>query len=317
MADFKPDDGRPRNAGEGAVGGPPQGAGRPAAPPADVEERARLIDRVARLEQVDPAQLADVADRLGPAAGETSLAELSGRLERAVPLLQVACRNRLPVGRLFEVASEAGLDVGQLARTMEQLERRGPALPAEGPGRLLEEAVSVLCTGRLTDDGFREWLMDWWRHDAPRANGRVRRLPVEGDDLHDETWLKAWAARAQFDPLRSTMAQWARGIFHNATTDEARSPWHARKQDRPEALGGMADPADGPPELSAGREDQGRCADALARLGEPDRELLLWKFRDGLSQKEIAERVGRSNSWVSLRLQKVYGRLRKLLGDQR
>jgi RNA polymerase sigma-70 factor (ECF subfamily) len=169
----------------------------------------------------------------------------------------------------------------------------------------------------MSDDGFREWLMDWWLKDGARAGRSVRGLPVEGDDLRDETWVKAWNARAQFDPRRSSLEHWARGILRHAGTDEARRPWHARNEGwAPEALDAVPDPADGPAELSAGREDRGRCADALARLGELDRKLLRWKFRDGLSQKEMAERVGKSNSWVSLRLQKVYGRLRKLLGDQ-
>ncbi|GIV09608.1 MAG: hypothetical protein KatS3mg019_1699 [Fimbriimonadales bacterium] len=55
---------------------------------------------------------------------------------------------------------------------------------------------------------------------------------------------------------------------------------------------------------------------ALARLSAEGRQLVEWSFGEGLSERAIAERVGKSKSWVHKRLGALVAQLRGLLlGD--
>ncbi len=66
-------------------------------------------------------------------------------------------------------------------------------------------------------------------------------------------------------------------------------------------------------------EERVLCAQvraALARLPERERCLIEWYYGEGLSERAIAKRVGKSKSWVHKRLGALVARLRGLLlGD--
>jgi len=56
--------------------------------------------------------------------------------------------------------------------------------------------------------------------------------------------------------------------------------------------------------------------EALGRLSAEERQLVAWYFGEGLSEREIAKRVGRSKTWVHKQLGAIVGKLRGfLLGD--
>ncbi|MGY0499183.1 SigB/SigF/SigG family RNA polymerase sigma factor [Nocardia sp. FBN12] len=64
-------------------------------------------------------------------------------------------------------------------------------------------------------------------------------------------------------------------------------------------------------------EDTITVAPLLARLAPEDRQLLIWRFYDSLSQGEIAERLGVSQMSVSRKLTRLLGGLRaEAIGEQ-
>ena len=59
----------------------------------------------------------------------------------------------------------------------------------------------------------------------------------------------------------------------------------------------------------------GQVREALACLREGDCELLKWYFEEGLSERAIAERMGKSKTWVHNRLTGLIQQLREWLGE--
>lgn len=78
-----------------------------------------------------------------------------------------------------------------------------------------------------------------------------------------------------------------------------------------ESSAGVADPL----EWLLGQERRQQVRRAVAQLPPRDREILMLKYGDGLSYRELAERLGLSLSAVEARLHRARGRLRCLLAD--
>ncbi len=68
-----------------------------------------------------------------------------------------------------------------------------------------------------------------------------------------------------------------------------------------------------PLEWLIGRERREQVRRAVAELPARDREILMLKYGDGLSYRELCERLGISHSAVEARLHRARGRLRQLL----
>lgn len=62
-------------------------------------------------------------------------------------------------------------------------------------------------------------------------------------------------------------------------------------------------------------ERQGLVREALARLGDQDREILLLKYSENWTAAEIADRLGLRLPAVEARLHRARGRLRAALGE--
>lgn len=77
-----------------------------------------------------------------------------------------------------------------------------------------------------------------------------------------------------------------------------------------------ADGGAGPADLAAGRIDGEKLREALARLPESDREVVLLREAEGLTFKEVCEVTGLTRDTVRWRLARGLETLRKLLGVQ-
>ena len=120
---------------------------------------------------------------------------------------------------------------------------------------------------------------------------------------------RAWRRRRQLDPERGAARPWLFGIARNAALDEMR---------RRSRLAAM--PAD--PERTPAGESTGevaiRRADlraAFAQLSGRERELVALKFFAGLSNSEIAELIGVSESNAGTRLHRTIEKLRRACDD--
>lgn len=131
-------------------------------------------------------------------------------------------------------------------------------------------------------------------------------------DCVQETFVSAWRSRDRFDPERGSLPSWLLGIarhrVHDAYRSRARTP-QGRSGDTSE-LG--SDPSE--PDESAGLVERLLVADALQTLGDRPREVVELAFYSGLSQTEIAERLGLPLGTVKSDMRRALLRLRGVLG---
>jgi RNA polymerase sigma-70 factor, ECF subfamily len=137
-------------------------------------------------------------------------------------------------------------------------------------------------------------------------------LPDVAEDLTAETFLKVIRAAGRFDPERGRPKAWILTVARNVLGD-----WRRRARLRQYvALGTMHDliyEAPSPEERLLREEEVGRLLDAVATLGDADRELIGLRYGSGLDTAEVAQILGISEGSVRTRLWRVLGKLRGVL----
>lgn len=134
--------------------------------------------------------------------------------------------------------------------------------------------------------------------------------PHEAEDLAQEVFLTAYRKLAEFDPERP-LAPWLRSIALNLLRNHWRK-FRARPVGGNAELAGLLDQqiaADCGPE----REPllHGALRDCLERMDGPARELLHRRYGEEESVRELADRLQRGYSALTMQLH----RLRELLAD--
>ena len=160
-----------------------------------------------------------------------------------------------------------------------------------------------------SDDEFRQMYAATFASLLGYATRRVEQ-PADAADIVAETFLIAWRRRHEM-PGGAETRLWLYGVARRVLAN------HHRGHDRRERLGERLrrrlaavhpDPAAEVPERLAVR-------DALARLGDLDREVLTLTVWEGLEPREIAEVLGVGAAAVRTRLSRARARLRDLIGD--
>ncbi|MBA2347563.1 MAG: sigma-70 family RNA polymerase sigma factor [Solirubrobacterales bacterium] len=127
------------------------------------------------------------------------------------------------------------------------------------------------------------------------------------EDVTALAFERAYRRRGKFDPDRGSARSWLFGIARNAALDEL------RRRKRVATL--AFDPAAGPEPL-VGEEDgdpdrRVSVRAALQQLEPRERELIALKFHAGLSNAEIGELVGVSESNAGTKVHRAVTKLRK------
>jgi RNA polymerase sigma-70 factor (ECF subfamily) len=120
---------------------------------------------------------------------------------------------------------------------------------------------------------------------------------------------RAWSRRRQIDPERGSARAWLFGIARNAALDEMRRRSRlATLPEEPQQRSGES----GTGEVAIRRADLRRAFDGLTGR---ERELVALKFFAGLSNSEIAEVIGVSESNAGTRLHRTIEKLRRACDD--
>ena len=136
----------------------------------------------------------------------------------------------------------------------------------------------------------------------------------DAEDATERTFLAALGAIGRFRDEGATFRSWLFRIAHNQIANTLRS--RARRRASP--LDGVAEPvADADPAREAGAADDARrVRGALAELSEDRRQVIVLRFVDGLSAREIGAVLGRSEGAVRVLQHRALRDLAEILGSE-
>jgi len=156
---------------------------------------------------------------------------------------------------------------------------------------------------------------------APTAFGLIRRVlrdPEAAAEVLQEVFWQVWREAPRYDPKRGSPEAWLVMRAKTRAIDRLRS---IRRRDRTFVAPvdeSVAPRDDGPAENPAVvAEDRSLVRTALAQLPEPQRRVIELAFFEGLTQSEIATRLGEPLGTVKTRARLGLERLRGALRGER
>jgi len=134
---------------------------------------------------------------------------------------------------------------------------------------------------------------------------RILRNRSEAEDVVQEVFVQAWRQAGRFDPRRGSVEAWLCTIARTRALDRLR-----RRAARREEPGEAAPGATPPPRT----EEALAVRKALDTLSGDQRRALELAYYEGLTQTEIAERLGEPLGTIKTRIRTAMIRLRDVLG---
>ena len=149
---------------------------------------------------------------------------------------------------------------------------------------------------------------------AYRLSARVLGAGAEAEDAVQETFSNVYRSIGTYDPQRSLAAWMSTVAYHAALRRLGRAARPGRAAPEPDAAAELRDEGDPGPERRAAAHEAGAILDdAMGRLAAQDRALLELRYREGLSDSEVAEAVGMPIGTVKTRLFRAREKLREWL----
>jgi len=162
---------------------------------------------------------------------------------------------------------------------------------------------------RAFEDLYRAHLRDVYSYSYYRIGNHH-----DAEDLTEQTFLQAYRhferARRESDgrPLRP----WLIRIAHNLASN-----YHRDRSRRPEAAIDAVEPITHPHDTEkvvSGREDLRQVIDGLQHLPEDRREALIMRFALGMSNREIARALGRTDGATKVLIHRATKQLQEEIG---
>lgn len=151
-------------------------------------------------------------------------------------------------------------------------------------------AVSAIGRARWGDS---DALSHLYRQFAPGVFAYVRRMlrnDYDAQDVTQQVFVKLATSLDKYDARRADFSAWVLRMAHNAAVD------HLRKR----RLTMLTDPVDVPPEADRSDPDNGRSLrEAFNSLSSAQRDVLLLRDVVGLTPREVAERLGKTQAAVN------------------
>ena len=121
---------------------------------------------------------------------------------------------------------------------------------------------------------------------------RVADEPL-AEDLTEEVFVKAWTALPRYKQQGHRFTSWLYRIARNLIVDHYRKQsTHTPVADAP--METIADEGPSPEVLVADQQDYAALAGAIQRLGSDEQQVIILRFVEGLSHKEVGEVIGKS-----------------------
>jgi RNA polymerase sigma-70 factor (ECF subfamily) len=139
---------------------------------------------------------------------------------------------------------------------------------------------------------------------------RILRDAALAQDAVQDAFLAAWRTAVSFDPERGKASTWLLTLVHRRSVDVVRREERRRADPLEDAPIPSGDATDEAAEI---REQRRTVQAALAQLPPEQREALELAYYGGLSQSELADRLGVPLGTVKSRMFAALAKLRDLL----
>jgi RNA polymerase sigma-70 factor (ECF subfamily) len=132
------------------------------------------------------------------------------------------------------------------------------------------------------------------------------------DEVLQEVYLRVWQRARDFDPASGSPITWMAAIARNLALDEVRRKTAGSLDDFPEIL--QLPSGDDPAAEQERSEELRRLYACIDRLEADRKELLLLAYHEGMSRKELSDRLGRPVATVKTWLRRSLAQLKDCLG---
>lgn len=187
----------------------------------------------------------------------------------------------------------------------------------EVPSGDLELGDQVAALLRRVAVGDRAAFAELYDHMAARMFGLVRRVLVDRDlseEVLQEVFLEVWRTADAFDPNRGQGRSWLLTIAHRRAVDRVRAARTGADRDVRVGLRDHEVAFDRVAERAELSIEAQRVHDALRRLPELHREVLILAYFGGYHQSEIAALLGAPLGTVKTRMRDGLTKLRAEMG---
>ena len=147
----------------------------------------------------------------------------------------------------------------------------------------------------------------------------ILRDQKESEDVLQESFVQMWKRTGTYDATRSSLFTWAVMISRHKAIDRLRSRQRQARlteavtiETQDDAVDTGIDRADN---ALARRDERERVRAALAQLNDSQREAIDLAFFAGLTQTQIAEKLGTPLGTVKARIRRGLLALREVLGQ--
>jgi len=148
---------------------------------------------------------------------------------------------------------------------------------------------------------------------------RILNQQEAAEDVLQEVFLQIWEKAPLYDPVRGKPLTWIVTLARNKAIDRLRSTQRShRLQSEVEREAQAFDPAEERNSADALEAvEQGKLVrEAVRKLSKDQREAISLAFFSGLTQTEIAERLGEPLGTVKARIRRGMMRLREVLKNR-
>lgn len=175
-----------------------------------------------------------------------------------------------------------------------------------------EELVGRLA---LQDERALEGLYDRYGRVTHSLVLKMVRDPARAEEISQEVFLKLWRRPESFQPGRGAFPTWLLSVAHHRAVDDLRSRrWDVQPLTDEDGLPReLADESTDLAEAAWIREQRSAVRVALATLPASQRQALELAYFAGLTQREIADRLGQPLGTVKTRCRLAMQKLRTAL----
>ena len=144
---------------------------------------------------------------------------------------------------------------------------------------------------------------------------RILHSRPEAEDVLQDVFIQVWKRAADFDDARGRAFTWLVTLARSRTIDRLRS-LNSRQRTANEALEAAPDHVSDAVEDAFKSEQREVVRTALEELPTEQRQALVLAYFEGLTQTEIASRMGSPLGTVKTRMRSGMIKLRELLGER-